>query len=473
MPANIILIMADQFRGDCIHYDGNGAIYTPYLDELASEGCFFKRGYSPSPTCVPARACLVTGKKAARTGFFSNNFETDWDFSGTMMETLRDSGYQTINVGKNHFHPQRLKLGFETNVLYETKADEAGLLSDYHQWLQEKCGDSDLDTARRFNCNGFPVMPWTADPDLHPNCWTAAEAIRQMKMRDPTRPFYMQISFHRPHPPLDPPQYMLDMYRDAAIPGPSIGDWAPVFSEDTNSIFPFEGRINTEYLKLAKRAYYAQISHIDEQIGRIVHYLRSTQLYQDTMVVFTADHGEMMGDHNMFRKGPFLEGSVRIPFIVKFPQGENARFNRQRSSLPVSLLDLFPTFAACAGIKAPEGLDGMDIARLLAEPESRVTVMSENYRNEKTMVTGGICVVGRRYKYIWNSVKGEELFFDLENDPHEMHDFIKEASLQEEIKRMRRQVIEEYRSRPYDDMLTENGSLKSGRVLPSYRTPQD
>ena len=119
---NIILIMTDQFRGDCIGADGNPHIYTPFLDSLADRGVLFRRGYSPSPTCIPARACMVTGQYPANAGFFTNNFQQQWDFPDTLMYQLRDNGYQTINVGKNHFKPVRSGLGFEE--------DSSALLSE-------------------------------------------------------------------------------------------------------------------------------------------------------------------------------------------------------------------------------------------------------------------------------------------------------------------------------------------------------
>ncbi|PNV62479.1 arylsulfatase [Clostridium sp. chh4-2] len=469
---NIILIMADQFRGDCVGYGGNTDIMTPYLDELASEGCYFERAYSPSPTCIPARACMITGRKAADTGFFSNDFSQPWEFQQTIMNTLHQHGYQTINVGKNHFKPLRSKLGFEVNLLYEVKNDERGTPSDYHLWLDREAPDV-KDTAKEYSPNAWEVIPWNADSRLHPTEWTVTAAIEQLKLRDPVRPFYLQVSFQRPHPPFDPPKHILDLYAQQELPEPVVGNWAPQFDEDTYCSDPFEGRINRRYLGMAKKAYYASITHIDRQVGRLIHYLKKQGLYQNTTIAFVSDHGEMLGDHNMFRKGPFFEGSARIPFIIKFAKGILDEEKGTRKDIPVSLLDLYPTFTDICGAECPEDVDGRSLCRLIKHPELRDYIFSENYRSNRQITTGGAAVIGRRYKYIWNSWLGSEYLFDLEADPEERENLAEDNTQKDVLKHMRELVIEEYRSRPEDDMLDADGRLKAGRVLPAYRRPKE
>lgn len=469
MRNNIILIMADQFRADCIGYDGNSAIMTPHLDDLADNGCFFKRAYSPSPTCVPARACMVTGKKASRTGFFSNDFSVEWNYRDTLMQCLQHGGYQTINIGKNHFKPQRSKLGFEVNILYEVQNAENGEPSDYHDWLAKKCGSDFKETAKMYDPNGWPVIPWTAAPELHPTEWTVSMAIEQLQKRDPTRPFYMQVSFHRPHPPLDPPLHILQMYENRKLPEPAVGNWAPQFEEDTRCLFPFEGKINRDYLMKAQKAYYASVTHIDAQIGKLVYYLKQKKLYDNTVILFVSDHGEMMGDHNMFRKGPSFDGSARIPFIVKFARDDHIA--KGVWDLPVSLLDIMPTCLEIAGLPAKENLDGESLFTLLRTPEMRTHVFGENYRSNELITTGGAFVVDRRFKYVWNSWLGREYLFDLVKDPKELQDLSSVDSYESEKQRLRNVVIQEYSERPFDDMLNEDGTLKGGRVLPAYRKP--
>ena len=465
---NIILIMADQFRWDCMGCSGNGQIATPHLDELAADACFFSKGYSPCPVCVPARACMITGHKPSKTGFFNNDFTVPWNFRDTVVERLRNAGYQTINVGKNHFKPQRAHLGYEINLLYETEESEDHIPTEYHDWLSRTAPSYVQDTAMKMDHNSWVVWPWTAPIELHPTEWTAATAIEQIRRRDPERPFFIKISFHRPHPPIDPPGIYWQKYMNKALDPPAIGDWAPDFEENTADIAPFEGRISPECLMEAKRGYYAQIEHIDSQIGRIVRYLRKEKLYDDSLIIFTSDHGELLGDHNMFRKGPAFEGSAHIPFIVKFPEfyGLNGK-----QDVPVTLLDIAPTLLAIAGIDIPDNYDGLSLLDILSDHTIRTAIKGECYRKNKKITTGGMFVVDRRFKYVWNSWTGQEFLFDLESDPHELHDISKVLEYGEALRRLRCEVIREYASRPEDGMLDANGKLLSGKVLPHYRKP--
>lgn len=469
---NIILIMADQFRGDMLGVSGNPCTVTPNIDNLAGDGCYFENGYSPSPTCVPARACLITGKKPATTGFFSNDFSVEWEFDETLMQSLKNAGYQTINVGKNHFHPLRKSLGFEQNYIYEVANDEKNQPSDYHRWLMHETNGQVYDTAKAFDPNAWTVEPWTGNPRLHPTEWTADKALDCLDMRDPTRPFYLQVSFQRPHPPLDPPVNLLDYFNDVEIPVPPVATWAPEFVEDTLDIHPFEGVIGKEALKRARKAYYAAVMHIDEQVGKIISYLHRHKLWDSTTVFFVSDHGELLGDHNMFRKGPAYEGSSRIPYVVKFSKGIAEDWRGKKVLIPVTLLDVFPTCATIAEAKLPEGLDGLAIQDLLSGNGKREYIFGENYRANKQVRTGGMFVVGKGFKYIWNSVSGVEQLFDLRVDRKEMHDLSEESSLKPVLEKMRKVVIEEYRTRPYDGMLDENGNLASDRCLPAYRKSQ-
>lgn len=468
MPQNIFFIMADQFRADCIGYDGNPYVVTPNINQLAFDSIFFKRGYSPCPVCVPARACCITGLKPSKTGFFNNDFTIPWKFKNTVVERLRNSGYQTINIGKNHFKPVRSHLGYEINHLYETGLSEDGIPSEYHKWLKENGPAYINDTAMVMNHNSWEVRPWTAPKELHPTEWTVTDAIEQVRRRDPDRSLFMKISFHRPHPPIDPPEVYWNIYKDAYIPGPAVGDWAPKFDSDTDCLTPFEGKINDKMLLRARRGYYAQIEHIDSQIGRFIDFLKSVHLYDDAFIVFTSDHGELLGDHNMFRKGPPFEGSSRIPFIIKFPKEMNMRGIK---NVPVSLLDFAPTFLDLAGIPIPKEYDGISLFSLLANEDLRLEIIGECYRKNKLITTGGMFVVSERFKYVWNSWKGVELLFDLKNDPTELCDISQDNKFNDILRQMRRVVIEEYKTRPEDQMVDGMGNLIKERILPHYRKP--
>jgi choline-sulfatase len=466
---NIILILTDQWRGDCIGALGNKKIQTPFLDEMTLNSVVFEKAYSPSPVCVPARACLVTGKKPSSTGFFGNDFSIKWDYQNTLMQVLRDNGYQTINVGKNHFEPQRNALGFEINKLYETQNanDEYKLPSDYHLWLEKETGGKVIDTAKMHENNNRVVFPWDAESRLHPTEWTLRESLEQIERRDPTRPFYLQMSFHRPHPPLDPPRFYYDLYKDVEFEDVPVGEWAPQFDDDSYATNPFEGKIETEALIRAKKAYYGSISHIDSQIGKLLIWLRRRGILEDTIIIFTSDHGEMMGDHNMFRKGAAFEGSARVPFIIRAPKDKGYNIN-SRNKVPVNLCDVMPTVLDIAGIEIPSEVEGESLKPVLMgeKLEHRKYVHGENYRIG--LNRGWNFIVNERYKYVWDSYSGLELFFDLDNDKKELNNLINNEEYSSLINQFKTYLIEELSKRPSDGFV-ENNELVKGKLLPPYR----
>ncbi|MCT4542139.1 MAG: arylsulfatase [Vallitalea sp.] len=466
---NIILILTDQWRGDCIGALNNDIIQTPFLDEMTVDSVVFERAYSPSPVCVPGRACLITGKKPSSTGFFGNDFSVEWNYKNTLMEVLRDNGYQTINVGKNHFEPQRKALGFEINKLYETQNayDEFKLPSDYHLWLEKETGGKVKDTAKMHENNGRVVFPWNAESRLHPTEWTLQESLDQIERKDPTRPFYLQMSFHRPHPPLDPPSFYYEMYRDVEFPETPIGDWAPEFEKTSATTNPFEGRIEGKALDMARKAYYGSISHIDAQIGKLLIWLKRRGILNDTIIIFTSDHGEMLGDHNMFRKGAAFEGSAKIPFIVRLPKNEEYKIN-SRTKVPVNLSDIMPTVLDLAGINIPEEVEGDSLKPILMGENlpDRKYVHGENYRIG--LNRGWNYIVNEQYKYVWDSYSGLELFFDLDNDPKEIKNLMNEEKYGNIISQFKAYLIEELSKRPTDGLVKDNELVK-GKLLPPYR----
>ena len=461
MKKNILLILTDQWRGDCLGCAGHPDIITPNLDALAQDGMLFDRAYASAPSCIPARACLTTGRTSYHAGFMGYADGTFWDYPQTMMTELRDAGYQTMNVGKTHFYPQRAHLGFEINTLYDPIKIDANYVSDYRSWLKRETNGRVVDTADLFDCNSCLYYPWMAEEYLHPTAWTVNTAIEHLENRDTTRPFFLQTSFHRPHPPFDPPREFFDLYRDKKLAPISYGDWCEEFGIQDSEINAWCGRRSEETLDLMRKAYYASITHIDYSIGKLIHWLKEKRLYNDTLIVFTSDHGELLGDHYMYRKISPFEGSAKIPLIVKGTEG----FRRScRSDVPVTHYDLMPTFLDYAGAEIPACVDGISMMPTLTEgsiPE-RTWIHGEHsgYGNN-----GWQFIWDRQYKYIWNTMSGKEYFFDIDNDPHELTNLAGKSAWADKIASYRSRLIAILEQRPQDG-LTENGQLKPGTILP-------
>jgi len=187
---NFVLIFPDQWRGDCLGYTGHPYVDTPFLDEMAGQGVTFTAAYSACPSCIATRACMARGQTPDATGRIGYQDRVPWRYDETMMTRLRDGGYQTINVGKTHFYPQRANLGFEINLTYDPQDHGEGLQSDYHEWLERQTNGEIRDTTQEINSNSWVAHPWVHEERLHPNTWNMQTALEQIQRRDPMRPFF-------------------------------------------------------------------------------------------------------------------------------------------------------------------------------------------------------------------------------------------------------------------------------------------
>jgi arylsulfatase len=451
---NLLLIMTDQQRGDCLGCDGHPVVETPYLDELAEGGVRFRHAYSSIPSCTPARAGIITGMDQWNHGRLTMTGSDALEYPATLPGELTKAGYHTQGVGKMHFAPQRRLYGFHNTVLDESgRREDPGFISDYHTWF-----DENKEGAYGYRDHSVEWNSWMARPShlpehLHPTHWTASEGVKFLQQRDRTKPFFMWMSFARPHSPYDAPQTYYDMYiNNPDIPKAAVGDWAARYDKpiaDVNA--PRSHRSDAE-IHRARAGYYGNITFIDHQIGRVLYELRrhDPKAYANTFIIFMSDHGDMMGDHHHWRKTYAYEGSARVPFLMKFPAGWDLP-RGQVLDQPVELRDIMPTLLEAAGVPIPESVDGQSLLSLArGETEGwRDFVQGEHttcYDAEHGMqyVTDGC------EKYVWFHHTGEEQFFDLDKDPLECNDLSADPSQQARIDvwRQRLAQVNEQRGDP-------------------------
>jgi len=466
---NILFICVDQWRADALSFAGHPVAETPHLDRLAHEGINFTQAYAATPTCVPARATIFTGLSPRHTGFVGYNDHIDWRYDVTLPGLLADAGYHTQCVGKMHTSPARNLMGFHNVILHDgylhrerAKRDDYGLVDDYTPWLRERLGPQAdyIDTG--VGCNGYAARPWLYDEMLHPTSWVTSQSIDFLRRRDPTKPFFLMMSYHRPHPPLDPPQSFLDRYLAKALPDPVMGDWAP----DALPVRGLDSPVPTDAAQrdYARRAYYAQISHIDYSLNRMFQALYENGVLDNTAIVFTSDHGEMLYDHNHVAKGLPFDSSARLPFILRLPKSADVhqagRASQQMRQVDqvIELRDLLPTFCDLAGVAVPDHIDGRSILPLVrGETDGwRPYLHGEHFlqADSNQWLTDG------REKYVWFSQSGRELLFDLENDPDELHDLSGEES--QRVEWWRARLAEELAGR--EEGFVQNGALVVGRL---------
>ena len=458
---NILFICVDQWRADCLGSAGHPVVETPHLDQLAHEGITFNQAYTATPTCVPARAAIFTGLSPRHHGFVGYNDRVDWRYDVTMPGLLAQGGYHTQCVGKMHVHPARNLMGFHNVVLHDgylhrerSKRDDYSLVDDYTPWLREQLGSATADYIDTgVGCNGYVARPWMYDEMLHPTSWVTTQSIDFLRRRDPTRPFFLMMSYHRPHPPLDPPQHYLDRYVRKVLPDLPIGDWAP----EHLPVRALDSPVPTDrdQIDMARRAYYAQLTHIDHHLNRMFQALYECGVLDNTAILFTSDHGEMLYDHNMIAKAYPFDASARIPFILRLPAGH--RPSTQSVDHLVELRDLLPTFCDLAGATVPDIIDGKSILPLC---RNETGGWRKDLHGEHTSgAWSNQWLTDGREKYVWLAQSGRELLFDLESDPTELCDL--SAHKPDRIAHWRARLIQELEGR--EEGFVQNGNLVPGR----------
>lgn len=468
-PANIILIVVDQWRSDTLGCAGHPCVRTPHLDRLAHDGIRFTNAYSATPTCVPARAALLTGLSQKRTGFVGYDETRDWHYETTLAGTLADAGYHTQCVGKMHVKPYRNLMGFHHVVLHDgylhsvqARRDDYTLYDDYLPDLRRRLGRPEADYLDSgIGCNGYAVAPWPYDESLHPTTWVTDQAVDFIhRRRDPSRPFFLKVSYHRPHPPLDPPMSHLWYYQqaDIEIPQPIAGDWADEWHLPHGTSPESPVPHDPAQIRLARQAYYAQCTHIDTQINRLTHALWRDKATTNTAIIFISDHGEMLYDHHQTGKAMPFEASAGIPCIIQPPRsGKDAALRNRVCDTVVELRDVLATCCDFAGV-APEDrpdTDGISMIGAARGSETRDYLHGEHERGTESnqWLTDG------RQKYIWWSQSDREYLFDLENDPTEMHNIA--GPRPDDVAMWRHRLIAELDGR--EEGFVAEGKLVAGR----------
>jgi arylsulfatase len=464
---NVVFICTDQHRGDCIGADpeaptdgqGRPLVHTPNLSNFVENGALFSRAYSPSPSCVPARRCLWSGQDPGSINLPDSDEE--WNFENPLPEVLRNAGYQTHLAGKTHSFPHRNHFGFEGMDLHSgLMAVEAAGKDDYHEWLTAEYDGEATEESIGLGRNAWDPRPWHLDEYAHPTHWTTSRAEDFLEMNDPTRPFFLTVSYVRPHQPFDPPRAYWDQYIDRDLPDPVVGDWV----EDDHGFaieeYPdpsgWAMDLDEETIHRIRAAYYGSVTHIDHQVRRLQRFMGK---YNDreTIFIMSADHGEMLGDHHLMRKGFAFEGSARVPLLVRFPDSWD--LNPGVIDRPVGLQDIYPTILDALDMEIPDSVEGRSLLELCRDPERedwRDYYHGEHEPNYDDRYATQF-LVDEETKYVYNPVQGDELLFDLEADPDEEHDL--SAERPEELARWRGRLADELDGRP-------EGFVEGGELTP-------
>jgi choline-sulfatase len=414
-PPNILFIMADQVTPFMLGPYGQKIAHTPNLDQLAATGTVFDSAYCASPLCVPSRIGMLSGRMPHKIQGYDNASELGAHIP-TFVHYLKRGGYQTAAAGKCHFVGPEQKHGFDERITPDIFPAGFSMLPD---WGRGPVFNEGTSVGAQLRMLG--PSKWTQQLGYDQMTFDRSMAwLREFSLRpQPRQPFFLKVSFTQPHDPFTTTQEFLDLYKGVEIPLP--GDYG-----DIRRLSPtydwFEIHHGIDRVKLtpariqeARRNYLGMVSWVDDRIGKLLSELRRLELDKDLVVIFTSDHGEMLGEHRQWSKRLMLEWSCRVPLIVSapafLPQGK-------RVDAPVSLLDLFPTFAELADVKIDTEVDGRSLLPLISGTENGDprTIISE-YLGEGTIEP--IRMVRQdQFKYITVNGYPPQLY-DLHTDPNE------------------------------------------------------
>jgi arylsulfatase len=443
---NILFLMADQFRWDCIAANGNSIIKTPNLDRLAARGANFTHAFVQSPVCVPSRVSFFTGRYPHSHRNRVNY--TPLDRSEALMQArLKAAGYVTASVGKLHLTPPTAEEAKRTGFDFVELHDGSNFLdqfSDYVKWRNER--DPQKNVGYHALAKNIPAgrNPYRAaiDAKYTDTAWTGERTRHYLKELGKTgKPFFLYSSFWKPHSPFDVPAPYDAMYDGVEIPLPETVTLADIqrFPAPLQSLI-LRGKpvhdMDRAQLQWAWRSYYGTITQVDHEIGLILATLKETGLENNTIIVFSSDHGDQMLEHGLMGKNCFFESSVRVPFLLSLP----GRIRVRQHNELVECIDLLPTLFELIGLPEPSTCQGRSLAPLITKMERayqpREAVFSENiipevitegrldFAFEKGKGIKGIrhpdakMVRTERWKYNYYPEGSAELY-DLQNDPKE------------------------------------------------------
>jgi len=419
---NVLVIMSDEHDPAVSGPYGDPLCRTPHLDELAAGGVTFENCYTTSPLCVPARLSFTAGKYVSRIGAWSNSCRLPTADYPSIARIMTAAGYDSVLVGKQHYDKSR-RYGFTDccpqgggNDTVKTgrggRRDPESKTGNLGMW-QERIAEFFVGDESESRIMSRDVMRTEA----------ACRFLRERGEGGGDRPFFLFLGYISPHFPLVAPRRYHEMYRDK-VPMPDLPDdwWDRLATNTRQQIIGFGvDTRDREIVKLGRELYWALTSWMDTEIGKVLATLRQTGLGDDTVVVYTSDHGENKGDHGMWWKNCVYEHAARIPLIVNYPE---RWAGSQRRTGACSLVDLVKTIAEVGGAEVPEDWDGDSLVPWLDDEahEWKDLAVSEYYGHN---VSSGLAMLRTGpWKYVYhtrmNDKHGPEReLFNLEDDPGE------------------------------------------------------
>ena len=421
---NILFLLSDEhsfrFMGHVSADQGGEPVSTPAFDRLASNGTVFTRAYCQVSLCTPSRICLLTGLEAQRSGAWSNTSVLRPELA-TLPGVLRDSGYETCLVGKMHLGGTQQFVGFR----HRPYGDLTGKAGHQSELVDGPNGNTPM--RGRTQMTGEVTIPESLIQDQV----VAQESLaflRNHAAENGEQPWFLCASFSRPHFPLTAPRRHVNRYWPDGVTDPRVPPEGHAFdhpmSEGMRRGFKVD-EIPPDEARKARAAYFAGVSYLDEVLGDLLLRLEADGLLDNTIIVYTSDHGEMAGEHGVWWKNGWYEACTRVPLIVSRPEQRAGKQAAGRCETPVGLTDLFPTLCSLAGVASPDDLSGVDVSACVTGDSqgSHRPIFCDNLMPRWGEGTEFRMIRWKQFKYI-RFRSSEPLFFDIEQDPDEQRNLL-------------------------------------------------
>lgn len=447
---NLLIIQADQCAAPALPTYGHPVVKAPHLAALGEGGVVFDNAYCNSPLCGPSRFSMLTGQLPSRTGVYDNAAEMPSQIP-TFAHYLRHLGYQTILCGKMHFVGADQLHGFEERLTTDIYPADFTWTPDWeHPERLQEWYHNMFSVVTAGQCEAALDLDYDDEVAFH-----GVRKLYELARSADERPFCLVVSFTHPHDPYLVRPDDWQRYADDEIDMPAV---TPPYEQlDAHSrrlldCFAIdEYTITEQHIRDARHGYYSAISYIDDKVGQLLHALNATGRDQDTIVIFTSDHGDMLGEHGLWYKMSWFEWSARVPLIVHAPQ----RFAPKRVAAPVSLLDLLPTLVDLAtdgaGVAWAAPVDGHSLLPLLTQQGGEEQGGEDQWGDHPVIgeylaecVAAPLLMIRRgRYKYICCAGDPDQLY-DLESDPHEVTNLASLPAYAATVQRFQQEVRQQW-----------------------------
>lgn len=420
---NVLIVMTDEHRCDCLGCYGNEQIKTPNIDRLAKDAVRYDNSFCSYAVCTPSRYSFISGLSVQQHRGYSNHCTLP-PGTETFPGILKRAGYQTAVVGKMHFTPTYFDVGFEKMYLAEQNGP-GRWDDDYHRYLKDNglVNRNDLiDQEREYRkladkeyWDSYGATISNLDDKHHSTTWIGDKAVDELENWDQDKPNLLMASFIKPHHPFDPPEKWAKMYDpDQMEILPGWTDECP--DHDLKKAYFLNSGLTKKALKKITAYYYATITHIDFHVGRMIDVLKKRGMYDNSIIIFTSDHGEHLGFHHMLLKGGHLYDSIaKVPLVIKYP---GCKRSGTSTGKLVSNVDIAPTLLGLARQKTPKAMRGLN---LLKNNEREIVFVEGGALNSVMARTKTLKLILQRKKSAGGSIDHWGLLYDLKKDPRELN----------------------------------------------------